>query len=296
MAQLTIEHLKGNTYYIACPTNIGFYVEDGEATVIDSGIDKDMGKQILKLVTEKGWVLKHVVNTHSHSDHIGGNAYLVEKAGCGIYAPKGEVVYIEDTLIEPAFLYGGFPFRALRNKFLMAKPSKVNFSIQCEGVINGIAIEALMLPGHSMDMMGYRTPDGVVFTADALIPENIVLKYHLFYLWDIESHFETLQKLKVLEGDCFVPSHGKVIESLAELVKINRAKIEEIIEKIKGFCMVPLTTEQVLEHICRFYEINLNTTQYVLLSNTVKSYLSYMINEGMIETSFVDYKMTLKSK
>lgn len=294
MAQIEIKHLEGNTYYIPCPTNIGIYVKDGEVTLIDTGIDKDIAKKILKCIEEKGWRLKNIFNTHSHADHIGGNAYLVETTGCFVIAPKGEAAYIENTLIEPSFLYGGFPHKVLRNKFLMAKPCPVKRVLEAEGYLPDSDLQGISLPGHCMDMMGIRTPEGIVFTADSLIPQNIVAKYHLFYLWDIKAHLETLEKMKSLEATLFVPSHGETIKDLSDIIAVNREKVVEIIQRILNLCSEPISTEGIMESLCRSYEIGLNTTQYVLLSNTIRSYLSYLYNEGLIEASYEAYKMTWK--
>ncbi|MCF7945564.1 MAG: MBL fold metallo-hydrolase, partial [Spirochaetia bacterium] len=76
MAKLQIEQLGAQTYYIPAPTNIGIFVENGKALLIDSGNDKEAGRQINKLLNERGWELSMIINTHSNADHIGGNQFL----------------------------------------------------------------------------------------------------------------------------------------------------------------------------------------------------------------------------
>lgn len=292
MANLEIKLIKKNTYYIPCPTNIGIYVNNNEATIIDTGIDKNMGKSIIKLLEEKNWHLSRIINTHSHADHIGGNAYLYEKTGCEIAAPVGEIPYIQNTLFEPSFLYGAYPFKVLKNKFLMAKPSKVSNAIEGEGTITGTDFEAISLNGHSVDMIGIRTPDNVLFIGDSLLAEGILEKYSLSYLWDIESHCKTLDKLGEIEAEYYVPSHGEVMTSLNNLIELNKSKIQEVIDVILTFLETPGTTETVLSWLCEHYSIQLNATQYVLLSSTLKSYLTYLSDQGKIKTCYDDYQLT----
>lgn len=296
MAQLSLEHIKGSTYYIPSPTNVGVYVDNGKAILMDSGNDKEAGRRILKLLNQQELELKLIINTHSNADHIGGNQFLQEKTGCDIAAAAGEVVFIANPELEPAFLFGAFPHKDMRNKFLMAKPSRVTSVIPTSGNIPGTELEAIPLPGHYFDMVGIRTPDNVLFIADSLFPENIITKYHLFYLLDIRSHMVTLDNLGSLQADVFLPSHGQPQVDLTNLIELNRNKIVEIMGKIEGFCTEPCTTDEILQKVCQTYDVTLNVNQYVLLSSTIRSYLSYLYEEGRVECLYEDYRMLWSKK
>lgn len=112
------------TYYINCPAKMGLYrLNDSEVCLIDSGNDKDAGKKVLKILEAGGWKLKMVINTHSHADHIGGNSLLAQRTGCSVYTAGPDLAFTQYPVLEPSFLYGGYPFKELRNKFLMAQPS-----------------------------------------------------------------------------------------------------------------------------------------------------------------------------
>ena len=50
---LNLQKIASNTYLIPAPANIGVYVQDEQAILIDSGNDKEAGRQILKLLNEK---------------------------------------------------------------------------------------------------------------------------------------------------------------------------------------------------------------------------------------------------
>lgn len=292
MASLSLVQIKGNTYYIPCPTNIGIYVENNEATIIDSGLDKDVAKHILRLLVEQGWTLKCIINTHSHADHIGGNAFLCEKTGCQVFASKREAAFIQDPLLEPALLYGGFPHKILKNKFLMAKASYVTQIIEAPIVLSDTKLEIISLKGHSIDMIGIKTPDNIFFIGDSLFPQDILSKYSLTYLWDIKTFLETVDTLKTFDADLFVPSHGEPIKEVKNLCDVNKNKIMEIANVIYQICDEQVTTEEILQKICLHYNISLNATQYVLLSSTLRCYLSYLHEEGNIVNSYEHNKLT----
>ncbi len=279
------------TYYIKNPTNIGIYKADDENVyLIDSGNDKDAGKKILKLVGEQGWKVKGIINTHSNADHIGGNKVICDRTGCVVYAYNIEKAFTEYPILEPSFLYGGYPFKALRNKFLMAKET---------GVINikdnlPKGLEYFDLKGHFFDMIGIRTLDNVVFLGDALFSEETITKYHLFFIYDVRAYLNTLDYLQGMDGKLFIPSHCEATEDIKGLIERNRNKINEILNLIYECCKNKVTFEDVLKYVFDTYSLEMNVNQYVLLGSTVRSYLSYLCDEGRIFYEFEDNKMLWK--
>ena len=109
------------TYYIKNPTNIGIYkINETDVFLIDSGNDKDAGKKILKIIDAQGWNVKGIITTHSNADHIGGNKIIQDRTNCPVYAFGVEKSFTEVPVLEPSFLFGGYPFKDLTNKFLLA--------------------------------------------------------------------------------------------------------------------------------------------------------------------------------
>lgn len=76
--------------------NYGYLVHDPQSGQTTS-IDTPDAKAILAALDEEGWTLSQIWNTHHHFDHIGGNAELVKKTGCKVYAPAGEGKMITDA-------------------------------------------------------------------------------------------------------------------------------------------------------------------------------------------------------
>jgi glyoxylase-like metal-dependent hydrolase (beta-lactamase superfamily II) len=290
-----LKHIVGNTYVIQAPVVMGVYVRDGKAILIDSGNDREAGRQILSILIEQGWTLELIINTHSNADHIGGNGFLQKRTHCRIAATPLEAAFIQNPILEPSFLYGGFPTGDLQSKFLMAKPSNVTDIIASTGSVLETGLQAYALPGHFFEMVGIGTPDSVIFLADSLFPEHIISKYHIIFLYDIEAQLETLRTLLSMDGDWYIPSHGKPMKDIGRLVQVNREKIEEIVDTVRDLCRSRVFDE-ILAGLCDAYSIELNAEQSVLVGSTLRSYLSYLKNQGHVECMYDGGRVLWKAK
>lgn len=279
------------TYYIKNATNIGIYkIDEENVYIIDSGNDKDAGKKILKIVNEQGWNIKGIINTHSNADHIGGNKIIQDRTNCKIFTYGIEKNFIENPILEPSFLYGGYPFKDLKNKFLLAKESYV------ENIDTNLpeGLEYINLKGHFFDMIGIKTSDNIYFLADALFSRETIEKYHLFFIYDIKEYLNTLNILKTLNGNLYIPSHCLATHDISNLIKLNENKIYEILNKITQICEAEKTFEEILKEIFDFYNLTMNTNQYVLIGSTIKSYLSYLYDNEKVSYEFKNNKMIWK--
>ena len=281
------------TYYIKNSTNIGVYkISETEVFLIDSGNDKDAGKKILKIMDEQGWTVKGIITTHSNADHIGGNKIIQDRTGCKIYATSIEKSFTENPILETSFLYGGYPFKDLRNKFLCAKESNV------ELIDNNLpdGLEVINLKGHFFEMIGIKTDDNVYFLGDSLFSEETINKYHLFFIYDVKEFLNSLDVLSNLDGKLFIPSHTEALSDSSNLIDINRNKVLEISNKIYDICKEEKTFEEILKIIFDDYKLTLSSNQYVLIGSTIRSYLSYLFDENKIIYEFRDNKMYWKQK
>ena len=62
------------------------------------------------------------------------------------------------------------------------------------------------------------------------------------------------------------------------------------------FLNVPINFEKLLEEICLAYNISLNHNQYVLVGNTVKSYLGYLKDKDQAVIIFDKGRMLWEKK
>lgn len=235
------------------------------------------------MLNANGWNLTAIYNTHSNADHIGGNKYLQGQTGCKIYAPGIECDFTKHTILEPSFLYGGFPCKDLRHKFLLAQESDAEYLTK-DALPKGF--EIINLPGHFFDMVGFRTPDDVVYLADCLSSRETLEKYQIGFIYDVAAYLKTLETVKSLTAKIFVPAHAEATTDISELAQYNIDKVNEIGEKILELCAEPSCFENILQRLFTEYELTMNFEQHVLVGSTVRSYLAWLKDTGKLSVYF----------
>ncbi len=284
-----LNHITGNSYYIQSPSKMGLVkLSDTDVCLIDSGNDKDAGRKVRQLLDANGWHLTAIYNTHSNADHIGGNRYLQGQTKCKIYAQGIECDITRHPVLEPTFLYGGFPPKDLRHKFLMAQESDAQ---ELTPAVLPEGFELLQLPGHFFHMVGFRSPDDVVYLADCLSSRETLDKYQIGFLYDVAAYLDTLERVKTMQAAAFVPAHAQVTEDIAPLAQYNIDKVHEIADHMVELCAEPVMFEELLKKLFDDYGLTLTFEQYVLVGSTVKSYLAWLKDTGRLTALFEDNRL-----
>ncbi len=280
--------LTDSTYYFDLPTKIGVYLKDEKNVVlIDSGVNEKTAKRVLGEIEARGWRLDFIINTHSHTDHAGGNRFLCETTGCKAYAPEVENILIEYPDVEATLVYGGFPCRDFRKRFMNTEPSKT-YDISEAPLPEGM--ETFPLYGHTAHMIGVKTPDNVYFIADVVNSEATLERAVICYIYDIDTQLETLENLKRLDGKLCVPAHAEVTENVAYLAEINKENIRIISESILELLREkPMTTEDVVSALSNKFGLKLDFMGLVMVTSTIRSHLVSLRHKGVIDWYIENY-------
>ena len=281
------------SWYIESPAKIGIYrAGEREVYLIDSGSDKDAGRRCRKVLDEQGWTCKGILVTHSNADHVGGCAYLQKQYGCKVFSSGIEAAITAHTVLEPSFLYGGYPCKELRHKFLMAQPCEVTPFTDPDFPAE---VEILPLPGHFFDMVGFKLPDGTAFIADCLSSPEALEKYQISFLYDVQAYLDTLDKVAAMDAKMFVPSHAAPTADIVPLCRMNQEKVREILAHILEVCRDGISPEALQQRIFADYGLVMTWEQYVLIGSTLRSYTAYLKDAGQLTAEFADNKLIWKT-
>ena len=69
---------------------------EGACAVVDPAV----AGPVLDTLNDLGWVLTHILNTHHHGDHVGGNLEIKAVTDCTIVGPKAEAARIPGIDVE----------------------------------------------------------------------------------------------------------------------------------------------------------------------------------------------------
>lgn len=66
------------------------YLIRDPATGATAAVDPAVAEPVQAMLAETGWTLTHILNTHHHNDHVGGNLALKAATGCRIVGPRAD--------------------------------------------------------------------------------------------------------------------------------------------------------------------------------------------------------------
>lgn len=161
---MKIKRFEFNMFPVNCYV---LWDETNEAVVIDPGCFYEEEKHKLKdYINNNGLMLKHVLNTHLHLDHIFGNPFMLKEFGLSPEANKADEFWLEIAPQQSR----SFGFKLNEDPVPLGK-------YLCDGDIisfGNTQLEAIHVPGHSPgSLVFYCKADGVMFAGDVLFQGSI---------------------------------------------------------------------------------------------------------------------------
>ncbi|MFW8628222.1 MBL fold metallo-hydrolase [Deinococcus sp. ME38] len=279
--------LAPGVHYLPGAVN-SLVVEDGRggALLVDTGLDDGHARKLLRGLTERNLTPTGILNTHSHADHHGGNAFILKKfPELKVFAPPLEDAVITHPILEPITLFGARPPRELQNKFLLAPPSPARLAPE-PGLtrIGGAVVELLEVAGHASMMYAVRVGE-VLYAADALFGGAALAKHPLTFCADSALQKEAAARLGELEGvRVTLPGHGDPTPDLRGLVEVNLAAYARTTAAVLEAVQVGAAgVDDLLARVCGALGVQMTNAGAVLLNRAVVSaHLTELLEAGQV--------------
>lgn len=196
----------------------------GDNVVIDSGYCSHREETLQLLAGPaglEGEPVERLINTHCHSDHMGGNAAIASAYGCRITIPEGEVRHVVPWTPQSVWM-ARFDQRADPFHFEDTIAAGDTF----EG--GGFRWEAHGAPGHDMDALVYFEPTNrILVSGDALWESG------MGFVWPeeganpgIDAAHRALDALARLRPAVVIPGHGAPFSDVDAAIGRARSKLD----------------------------------------------------------------------
>jgi len=291
---MKIYNIKGNTYYFETKyAYMPFYkINENEIIMLDSGFYETDEKVIKELISQYKFIVKSVICSHAHVDHVGNNFWLKEQFNTEIIMPEYESITCESM----------YNFKAFNLPFITKRMEKSYASNICstdrkilskEKVIEvfGHEFEIVQLPGHTHYHTGIITPDNVFYVGDSLMGEEELIYTKIAYISDISVDLQTKEKLREIKCDKYILAHKGIYDDLNEIIDENIKYLEEQMKFIISVINKPMTMSEIFAEVFKKLEISSNVSTYILAEKMLKSYIYYLIDYGVVKIEVIDHSL-----
>ena len=184
-------------------------IEDSQTAIIDSGLGS---KWLKKLFAEKN--IDILINSHTHPDHVAGNALVMRLSGVEIYAPYQERGY--NLSLEKMKKDLGVKGSSIQGSWEIFVRDQIGFQeIEKETTFNDahifdlgdVQLEAIHIPGHSPGHFGFLIrEDNIFFASD--IGLDLFGPWYGYGNSDLDVFISSIHKIKGLDIERTVSSHS----------------------------------------------------------------------------------------
>jgi glyoxylase-like metal-dependent hydrolase (beta-lactamase superfamily II) len=199
--------------------------------LVDTGYVRHAPLTLALLASPRGLgaePLAQVVNTHCHSDHMGGNAAVARAYGCGIAVPEGEVAAIE-----------AWDGKALLLDYADQDAERFTPAAALRAgerhVWGDLEWEALAAPGHDMGALCfYNAEHRILISGDALWEHGFgFVMPPAIEPAALPATRVTLERLAELDVRVVIPGHGEPFADFG-------AALERALSRVEAFEADPL--------------------------------------------------------
>ena len=203
----------------------------GESTLIDSGYGAHAQRTLALLRAPQALGerrLDRLINTHCHSDHMGGNAALARAYGASISLP-----------VHAAPLIERWDTRELLLDYADQQAERFNFT---DTIAPGDTLKlgdtewrALAAPGHDMTALVFHAPEhGLLVSGDSLWERGFGLIEPVDRLEErLAGARATLERIAALEVSTVIPGHGPPFSEVG-------AALERAFQRLDAYTADPL--------------------------------------------------------
>lgn len=192
-----------------------------DAVLIDSGYGRHAGDTLALVKQHLGTrKLTRLINTHCHSDHMGGNAMIAREFRCRITVPDGEARHLKPWNPQALWLKYADQY-APRFEFNDTIMRGQSFSA------GGLTWHAHAAAGHDDDaLMYWNEKERILISGDALWRDGLGVVFPTEEANPaLDRAYGTLDAIEKLKPRVVIPGHGAPFADVAEALERARGRL-----------------------------------------------------------------------
>ena len=235
-------------------------------------------------------------------DHMGSNAYFQKTRGTQVMMSLGEAAQIMSPLgIQLQYYnfnmgaFGQYPelgtAPCLPDRILLPGERAVE--------IGGAQFEILPTPGHTIDHISVRTPDDVLYLADAMMTGRILHHAKFPYAISVGEYLDTLVKLREVKAAEYIVAHKGIYQEILPFIDLElrffRQRMLDLLDRIDEVTTPKLLTQAICAHD-RARPKSPRSLAY--FEQASQNYLNYLTDQGWLaleiqENTLVYHKVSV---
>lgn len=263
--------------------------------ILDTGLGRRPFKDISRGMMEQGLNMEditHIINTHFHVEHIGGNYQIQKASGAKIFAHEVDAVNIEQPkkIVELCKTMGDVPRRSqymaelyMKGVTRSIKPTQVDRKLRDGDIIDlgTIKLKVIHTPGHSPGHIClYDQDTKIMFSGDVVCGGDQTV-YVGPPSGDMIQYLDTLNMIRDINPELILPAHGPIVtDPIARVDDLIRRKLQRERDVIHTLTdngeMTPGSITK------RVYGV-LSAFDFVMATGAVMGHLDKLRIEGRVE-------------
>ena len=289
---MELRQVKGNTWVLDSWELIPLYKLDAHRCVLLDTGTWDQRDELEAALDAAGLDPVAILCSHAHMDHMGSNAYFQKTRGTQVIMSLGEAAQIMSPLgIQLQYYnfnmgaFGQYPelgtAPCLPDRILLPGERAVE--------IGGAQFEILPTPGHTIDHISVRTPDDVLYLADAMMTGRTLHHSKFPFAFCVRDYLDSMRKMRSEPADKFIVAHFGVYDEILPLVDMEARFFAERMLDLLDLIDQPTDPKKLTSDLCRTYHITATKLSDVsYFESSSLSYLNYLRGLGYLEAYVED--------
>ncbi|WP_073269588.1 MBL fold metallo-hydrolase [Alkalibacter saccharofermentans] len=283
---MSLIHVTGNTYCIDLGYSyVGLYrIGKNDAVLLDTGRPGEEGDILLNAIRENNIIIKAIISTHAHIDHVGNNSLLKNHFNSTIAMHFNEAgLCFSDLSIKNANPILDLHHAKRFYSNMVCKTDRLILDSDDKITFEGADFSIFHAPGHSPGHICVITPDGVAYLGDALLGKSSLRAAKLPYAFSHSADIKSKEQLRGLKADGYILSHKDILGDISPLIDSGIKKVNDTTTRVFRLIEGEMEFGAILKKAISEFNIRIDSYEkYARVERLFRPFLEYLVETNQV--------------